>query len=140
MGESERMIVYLLRRYRIECAHNLNGLRPGHRCGRVHGHNYTIELEVTGELDDKGMVIDAEDLDTCVRPVLARLDHRHLNELGQGDEGVRASFFPLVQQPTAENIAIYLWNALGFLSNSGRYRLTLVRVRENEDLAAEVRR
>lgn len=145
--------VLLTRRYRLECAHRLNGLRDGHKCSRLHGHNYEVQLTVAMPADKlvNGMVIDAENLDTDVRPVFAKLDHHFLNELG-GEEplpgmepgqqihlhGLRSAFAPLNEQPTAENFALYLWRRLQFLSNNGSKRLVRVRVYENEDLWAEV--
>lgn len=70
----------------IDCAH----LLPGHlKCGQLHGHTYRIEVVVEGEARD-GMVLDFADLKARVRAVLARYDHRHLNDF--------------MDLPTVENI------------------------------------
>lgn len=130
-------MIRLTRRYRIESAHQLTGMREGHKCARLHGHNYAIELTIESVAPHaNGMVIDADDLDTAVLPVIRRLDHQTLNEAcADGTpEGTAAA-----AQPTAENLAAYLLARLGFMSNSGRYRLASVIVRENEDLWAEAR-
>jgi 6-pyruvoyltetrahydropterin/6-carboxytetrahydropterin synthase len=60
----------------IDCAH----LLPGHpKCGQLHGHTYKVEVVVEGEVKE-GMVLDFADLKGRVRVVLARYDHRHLND------------------------------------------------------------
>jgi len=87
------MRLMLTRRYEFAAAHQLNGLRPNHKCARLHGHNYVLEITVTGAggVEERppdaapGMVIDAGDIDISVRPVITRLDHQHLNGLGFND-------------------------------------------------------
>jgi 6-pyruvoyltetrahydropterin/6-carboxytetrahydropterin synthase len=60
----------------IDCAHVL----PGHpKCGQLHGHTYTVEVQVEGEMSG-GMVLDFADLKAQIRQVLARYDHRHWND------------------------------------------------------------
>ncbi len=135
-------VLTLTRRYEIECAHQLVGLREGHKCGRIHGHNYVIELSIARGAApyaalDNGMVLDAEAIDVCVLPVLRKLDHHLLNELGGTDPALRLAFAPMNDQPTAENMALYLWKALGFMDR-GHTRMTRVRVYENAHLWAEV--
>lgn len=74
---------------------NLNG----------HGHNYTLEVTVKGDVDRKtGFVIDLKELkDILNREVLDALDHRHLNK--EVPEFAH-------QIPTTENIAIAIWQRL----------------------------
>lgn len=61
----------------IDCAHSL----PGHpRCGRLHGHTYTVEVVVEGEVSE-GMVLDFADLRSQVREVLGPYDHRNWNDV-----------------------------------------------------------
>jgi 6-pyruvoyltetrahydropterin/6-carboxytetrahydropterin synthase len=70
----------------IDCAHML----PGHpKCGQLHGHTYTVEVVVEGEMDG-GMVLDFADLRAQVRTVLGQYDHRHWNDF--------------LDYPTVENI------------------------------------
>ena len=141
------MRIYLTRRYEFEAAHQLNGLVPQHKCSRLHGHNYRMDITVSVDDADpepknglkNGMVLDAEALDVSVRPVLKRIDHRFLNELGETpDEAV--AFEPMRSQPTAENIARWAWWRLAFIGNGGQQRLESIRVQENSRLWAEVRR
>jgi 6-pyruvoyltetrahydropterin/6-carboxytetrahydropterin synthase len=60
----------------IDCAHHL----PGHtKCGRLHGHTYTIDVVIEGEKKG-GIIVDFADLKTAVRSVLSEYDHRSFNE------------------------------------------------------------
>ena len=70
-----------------------------------HGHNYELEVRLTGEPDPQtGYVIDLKDLSRIIKAeVLDRYDHRNLN-LDTED------FREL--NPTAENIAVVIWNRL----------------------------
>ena len=97
-----------------KCA-NLNG----------HGHNYTLEVTVKGEVDARtGFVMDLQELKQVLnREVLEALDHRHLNK--EVPEFATAI-------PTTENLAIAIWNRL-----TGHFKvaqLHRVRVYELPDL------
>jgi len=85
----------ITRRYHAECAHYLPRVPDGHKCKRVHGHNYEFEVTVFGELRD-GWVLDFAELDEIVLPFMAQIDHRLLNDI-RG-----------LENPTAEVIAWYL--------------------------------
>jgi 6-pyruvoyltetrahydropterin/6-carboxytetrahydropterin synthase len=72
-------------------------------CARNHGHNYRVEIVVRGEvLDPAEMLIDFEVLDRLLAPVVARLDHRNLNEVPPFDR----------VNPTAEAIAAWFFRQL----------------------------
>jgi 6-pyruvoyltetrahydropterin/6-carboxytetrahydropterin synthase len=88
----------LRRTYRFEAAHFLPNAPEGHRCRRVHGHSYTIELRVSGEIDEAaGWVIDFADIDVVAEPLRAALDHQLLNDI----EGLA--------NPTSEAVARWIW-------------------------------
>ena len=93
-----------------------------------HGHNYTLEVTVGGEIDaTSGFVVDLKQLkDVMDREVVAVYDHRHLNkEVPEFAEAI----------PTTENIAIAIWNRLdGKIPDA---RLHRVRVYEMPDLFAD---
>ena len=94
---------------------NLNG----------HGHNYTLEVTVEGEVDAKtGFVLDLKQLKEVLnREVLDAFDHRHLNK--EVPEFAK-------QIPTTENIAIAIWRRLEpKLTGAKMHR---VRVYETPDL------
>ncbi len=93
-----------------------------------HGHNYVLEVTVAGEPDAvTGFVVDLKELkEVLEREVVSVYDHRHLNlEVPEFRE----------RQPTAENIAISIWERLD--GKVTRARLHRVRVYEREDLFAD---
>jgi 6-pyruvoyltetrahydropterin/6-carboxytetrahydropterin synthase len=83
----------ITKRYAFEAGHWLPYVPEGHKCRRKHGHNYEVDISVVGLVQDNGFVLDFYDLDKIVHPLIARLDHRMLNEI----EGLT--------NPTAEIIA-----------------------------------
>jgi len=95
-----------------------------------HGHNYTLEVTVAGEVDAvTGFVVDLKQLKEVIeREVVSVYDHRHLNhEVPEFRNRI----------PTTENIAIAIWNRLeGKIPGARLYK---VRVYEMPDLFAEYR-
>jgi 6-pyruvoyltetrahydropterin/6-carboxytetrahydropterin synthase len=84
--------------FTFEAAHRLPNVSPTHRCYRLHGHSYRVELRLDGPLDQAtGFVVDFFEIERAFAPLLARLDHSCLNDI----EGL--------ENPTAENIAIWIW-------------------------------
>lgn len=97
---------------------------PMHRgkCRNYHGHNYILEVEVAGDLNAEGMVIDFEKLEEVVdREIIKLVDHCNLNDL--------------YANPTAENLVIWFWNTL-LLAGLNPVRL---RLWETPNCYAEVR-
>jgi 6-pyruvoyltetrahydropterin/6-carboxytetrahydropterin synthase len=86
----------------------------------MHGHNYRVEIVVSGPLDDRGFVMDFAEIDAEVLPLIRRIDHRVLNEV----EGL--------ENPTAEVIAAWFLERIEGCES--------VRVYENDDCWAEVSR
>ncbi|RVU16414.1 6-carboxytetrahydropterin synthase QueD [Methylobacterium oryzihabitans] len=87
--------------FTFEAAHRLPNVPATHRCHRMHGHSYRVELQLDGPVDPAtGWVVDFFDVESAFAPVLARLDHYCLNEV------------PGLENPTAEHIAIWIWNAI----------------------------
>lgn len=98
-----------------------------------HGHNYTLEVTVAGEIDPvSGFVVDLKLLkDILEQEVVSVYDHRHLNhEVPEFRENGATT-----RIPTTENIAIAIWQRLqGKIPNA---RLFRVRVYEMADLFAD---
>jgi 6-pyruvoyltetrahydropterin/6-carboxytetrahydropterin synthase len=87
--------------FQIEAAHRLPNVPPGHKCARLHGHSFRIEIHVRGEPDPEfGWVMDFADLKTAFAPLYTRLDHTYLNDV------------PGLENPTSERLAIWIWQQL----------------------------
>jgi 6-pyruvoyltetrahydropterin/6-carboxytetrahydropterin synthase len=86
-----------------------------------HGHNYALEVTVSGQVDSNGMVCNLVDLDTLVEnEVLERFDHMNLNLLPEFTADV----------PTTENLCIQIYDIL----NRGFRRAHLEKVRLEETM------
>jgi 6-pyruvoyltetrahydropterin/6-carboxytetrahydropterin synthase len=83
----------ITRRYHFESAHWLPKVPEWHKCRRLHGHNYQIEVTVEATLDERGFILDFFELDAVILPLVEQIDHRVLNDI----EGL--------ENPTAELIA-----------------------------------
>lgn len=95
------MNVRLVRKYGFESAHRLPHVPEGHKCSRLHGHSFRVEVSVAGETDARlGWFVDYAEIDMACRPLIDALDHRYLNEL------------PGLENPTSEHLAKYLWDRL----------------------------
>lgn len=89
--------MYTIRKqFSFSAAHQLFGLAENHPCGRLHGHNYVIEVVLAGKLNKHGFVRDYRELDGLKHEIDNYIDHRDLNR-----------FFGF--QTTAENLAQYFY-------------------------------
>lgn len=89
---------FVWRRYRFESAHYLPHVPPGHKCGRMHGHSFAVELRAEAAPGREDVV--ARELDAAWAPLFAEFDHVCLNDL------------PGLENPTSELIAVHVWNRL----------------------------
>lgn len=97
-------MIVVQRRYHFESAHFLPKVPEGHRCKRMHGHNYEILVEIKldgGAVDERGFVLDFYELDLIVHPLLGLIDHRCLNDV------------PGLENPTAELIGAWFLGKIG---------------------------
>jgi 6-pyruvoyltetrahydropterin/6-carboxytetrahydropterin synthase len=93
--------VRLVRELRFEAAHRLPHVPAGHKCARLHGHSFKIELAIAGPVDPKtGWFIDYAEVDRVWQPLHEILDHHYLNEI------------PGLENPTSENLARFLWDRI----------------------------
>jgi 6-pyruvoyltetrahydropterin/6-carboxytetrahydropterin synthase len=87
--------------FTFEAAHRLPNVPEGHKCARLHGHSFRVEVHVAGPVDSHtGWVMDFAEIKAAFDPVHEALDHRYLNDI----EGL--------ENPTSENVARYIWAAL----------------------------
>ncbi len=91
----------LRKTFQFEAAHLLPHLPESHKCRRLHGHSFKVEIAVVGACDPKlGWVMDYAEMSDAFRPLWDQLDHRYLNDvLG-------------LENPTSENIAAWIWEHL----------------------------
>jgi 6-pyruvoyltetrahydropterin/6-carboxytetrahydropterin synthase len=95
------MNVRLVHEFRFEAAHRLSRVPEGHKCARLHGHSFRVELAVEGPVDDKtGWFLDFQHLYDAWKPLHQVLDHHYLNEV------------PGLENPTSEILARWIWDRL----------------------------
>lgn len=103
-------------------AHRLRGYDGN--CARLHGHNWKVEVSVSGDqLNDVGMLMDFKEIKRRSKQVIDELDHFYLNDIAPFDQELN---------PTAENIAWFLFNRLSKDINDERISIASVKVWEND--------
>lgn len=84
--------------FTFEAAHRLPNLPASHKCSRLHGHSFRVELHLRGALTPvENWVIDFADVKAAFQPIYDQLDHHYLNDIAG------------LENPTSEQISVWLW-------------------------------
>ena len=91
----------LVKSFGFEAAHLLPTFPEGHKCRRLHGHSFRVEVHVSGTVEpQRGYLVDYGQIKDACAPLRAQLDHQYLNEIAG------------LANPTSENIAVWIWERL----------------------------
>jgi 6-pyruvoyltetrahydropterin/6-carboxytetrahydropterin synthase len=95
------MEIELRKTFQFEAAHLLPRLPKTHKCRRLHGHSFQVDIVVAGACDpERGWLMDYAEISRRFQPLWKQLDHRYLNEV------------PGLENPTSEEIAAWIWRRL----------------------------
>lgn len=98
---SSKVHMDVFKEFTVEAAHRLPHVPSDHKCARLHGHSFRIEVHVRGVVGaDTGWVVDFAEIKAAFGPIKEMLDHRYMNEI------------PGLENPTSENIARWIWDRL----------------------------
>ena len=110
--------------FTIEAAHRLPNLPATHKCARLHGHSFNIEIAVGGKIDPtQGWIMDYGDIKAAFQPIYDQLDHNYLNDIAG------------LENPTSEHVALWIWERL----QPELHHLTAVIVHETCTTSCEYR-
>lgn len=85
--------------FTVEAAHRLPNVPEGHKCARLHGHSFRIELHLSGPVDPQaGWVMDFAEVKAAFKSIYDQLDHHYLNDI------------PGLDNPTSERLAAWIWD------------------------------
>lgn len=91
----------IYKEFTFEAAHRLPNVPKAHKCARLHGHSFRVEVHVAGPVHAQmGWVLDFSEIKQAFEPLYNLLDHNYLNEIDGLDN------------PTSENLARWIWRKL----------------------------
>jgi len=85
--------------FTLDVAHRLPNVPEGHKCSRLHGRSFRVEIHLNCELGtDTGWVIDFSDVKMAFQPIYGQLDHQYLNDIAD------------LENPTSEQLSVSIWD------------------------------
>jgi 6-pyruvoyltetrahydropterin/6-carboxytetrahydropterin synthase len=130
----------IAKEFRWEMGHRL----PNHfgQCKNIHGHSYKMLVEIEGELNEQGMVIDYYDVEKIINPIVEKLDHAFM--VNKNDkvvleflEKMHSKKVVVDFQSTAENICLYILNEVKKTNLPSNVKRVKIRVCETTNDYAE---
>lgn len=110
----------IAKQFTFDAAHRLDRLPPEHKCYRMHGHTYHVELIFVGDVDANGFLLDYAEIAEMWRPLHELLDHVVLNDV------------PGLEIPSTEHLAGWIFSELHVrMPEANRKLLNVVRVKES---------
>ena len=123
------MIATIAKHFTFDAAHFLPLVPADHKCHRMHGHTYEVEIIVTGPIVN-GFVVDYEDIATAWAQISDLVDHRVLNEI------------PGLENPSTENLIAWMFQRimLGWDQSLDTLRnnLSAIRIKESSTTWCEI--
>ncbi|MBX2974758.1 MAG: 6-carboxytetrahydropterin synthase QueD [Ignavibacteriaceae bacterium] len=130
----------IAKEFRWEMGHRL----PFHqgKCVNLHGHSYKMLVEVEGDLDKDGMVVDYYDLKAIINPIVEELDHAYLvwrddTQLIEALKMLNSKKVIIDYHSTAENMCLYFLDKIQTAGLPKNVSKVKVRIYETEDDYAE---
>ena len=130
----------IAKEFNWEMGHRL----PEHfgKCKNIHGHSYKMIVELEGELQSSGMVMDYYDVKKNINPIIEKLDHAFMvfkddNETISFLDKINSKKIVVDFQSTVENICIYILSELKKISFPENINSLKVRIHETPDDYAE---
>ena len=126
--------------FKWEMGHRL----PFHagKCKNIHGHTYKMRVEIEGDLDENGMVMDYYDVSEIISPLVDEFDHSFMvkdtdKEILDFLDKIKSKKVVVPFETTAENITLHLLEKIKEKISFGRIKRIKVRVYETEKTYAE---
>jgi 6-pyruvoyltetrahydropterin/6-carboxytetrahydropterin synthase len=91
----------IFKTFHLEAAHRLPMVPEGHKCARLHGHSFRVDIHVGGQPGEhSGWIMDFAEIKAAFQPLYDQLDHHYLNEI------------PGLENPTSEVLCQWIWQNL----------------------------
>ena len=112
------------------------------KCKNLHGHSYKCMVELTGEPDKNGMVLDYYDVKKIIEPLIDEMDHSFMvfssdKELIHALQTLNSRYVVVDFETTAENICLYLLDKIKSAKLPENVSALKVKVFETENTYAE---